>query len=216
MNVRLALAALLFAVAGMGSSWGEEASPALAKPDVAKGAEKAGQICVACHGPGGASGIPQNPSLAGQGADYIVKQLTNFKGLPKKDQARNNPIMTAQAAMLSDADMRNLGAYYAAQPPRILAASSKESASLGQQIYRAGIADRGVPACAGCHGATGAGLPSQYPRLGGQHKDYTEAQMKAWRSGERANDPNAMMRTIAARLNDREIAAVSDYVAGLH
>ena len=201
MNVRLALAALLFAVAGMGSSWGEEASPALAKPDVAKGAEKAGQICVACHGPGGASGIPQNPSLAGQGADYIVKQLTNFKGLPKKDQ---------------DADMRNLGAYYAAQPPRILAASSKESASLGQQIYRAGIADRGVPACAGCHGATGAGLPSQYPRLGGQHKDYTEAQMKAWRSGERANDPNAMMRTIAARLNDREIAAVSDYVAGLH
>ena len=124
--------------------------------------------------------------------------------------------MTAQAAMLSDADMRNLGAYYAAQPPRILAASSKESASLGQQIYRAGIADRGVPACAGCHGATGAGLPSQYPRLGGQHKDYTEAQMKAWRSGERANDPNAMMRTIAARLNDREIAAVSDYVAGLH
>jgi cytochrome c553 len=216
MKLRLACATLLLAVAGVGSSWAEEGAPAAAKADPAKGAEKAGQICVACHGANGVSMIPQNPSLAGQGADYIVKQLNNFKGLPKKDQARNNPIMAAQAAMLTDDDMRNVGAYYASQKPRILAARNKDTVALGQQIYRAGIADRGIAACAGCHGATGAGLPSQYPRLGGQHAEYTEAQMKAWRSGERANDPNAMMRSVAARLTDREIAAVSDYIAGLH
>jgi cytochrome c553 len=214
MNLRLAMATLLLACVGVGAASAEDVKPA--RGDAARGATKAAGICVACHGPGGMSMIPQNPSLAGQGADYIAKQLHNFKGQPKASDARNNPIMGAQVAALSDQDMLDLGAYYAAQKPRILAARNKDTVQLGEQIYRAGIADRGVPACAGCHGATGAGLPSQYPRLGGQHAEYTEAQMKAWRSGERANDPNAMMRSVAARLSDREIAAVSDYIAGLH
>ena len=124
--------------------------------------------------------------------------------------------MTAMVAALSDEDMRNVAAYFAAQTPAPRAATSKETLDLGRQIWRGGIADRDIPTCAGCHGANGAGLPAQYPRLAGQYATYTDTQLKAWRSAERANDQNRMMRAIAAKMNDQEIAAVADYAAGLH
>ena len=119
-------------------------------------------------------------------------------------------------AALSPDDMKNLGAYFAGQKPKDGAARNKDLVQLGQKIWRGGISAKGVAACASCHGASGAGVPSQYPRLAGQHAEYTETQMKAWRSEQRANDPLKMMRTIAAKLSDKEIQAVSDYIAGLH
>jgi cytochrome c553 len=216
MNVRMAIAVL--AAAAMTSlAFAEEAkSPQAAQPDPAKGREKATQVCGACHGLDGNSLIPQNPSLAGQGADYIYKQLMNFKGLPKKDEARNNAVMGAMVATLTEQDMRDVAAYFSMQTPAGRAAMNKASLELGQSIWRGGVAERGIPACAGCHSPNGAGIPATFPRLAGQSPDYTDAQLKAWRSGERANDPNKMMRMGAANLNDREIAALADYIAGLH
>lgn len=185
------------------------------KPDVAKGQAIASTVCAACHGSDGNSPTPANPKLAGQIPEYTYKQLNNFKAAPGKEAERKNPIMAGMVANLSSEDMRNLAAYFGRQTQSPGFAKNKETIELGRKIWRAGIADRGVAACAGCHGPAGAGLPSQYPRLAGQYAEYTEAQMKAWRSGERANDPNRMMRSIAAKLTDREIAAVSDYIAGL-
>jgi cytochrome c553 len=215
MKVLLAIAGLMIAAAA-GMATGEENAAPSAQPDPSKGKEKAGQACAACHGVDGNSPIAQNPVLAGQGYDYLYKQLRNFKGEPTKDEARNNPVMSAMVSTLSDDDMRNLAAYFSSQQAAPRAATDKETIELGQKIYRGGIADREVPACAGCHGATGAGVPSQFPRLAGQYAQYTDVQLKAWRSADRANDPNQMMRMIAAKMTDREIAAVADYVAGLH
>jgi cytochrome c553 len=186
-----------------------------AKPDPAAGQKIAAGICAACHGADGNSLVPINPSLAGQIPEYLYKQLVNFNAAAGKEPERKNAVMQSMVANLSPQDKRNLAAYFAAQTPKGGAAKNKETIELGQRIYRAGIAERGVPACASCHGATGGGMPAQYPRLAGQWAEYTEAQMKAWRSGERANDQNRMMRTIAARMNDAEIAAVADYIAGL-
>jgi cytochrome c553 len=213
MIARLALAAVVAATTLV-------AGPVLAqsktaKPDIAKGQAIATQQCAACHGADGNSAIAANPVLAGQGEDYLLRQLRGFKIEKGKDGARPNAVMSALVTPLSDDDMRNLAAYYAAQKPKGLVARNKETVALGEKIYRGGLADRGVAACSGCHGATGAGIPAQYPRLAGQHADYTDAQMKAWRSGERSNDPNRMMRMVAAKMTDREIAAVADYVAGL-
>lgn len=186
------------------------------KPDIAKGQALAAQVCAACHNADGNSAQAANPIIAGQIPEYLAKQLANFKADAKGVAERPNPIMTPQAAQLSADDIRNLAAYYAAQKMRPQSARQKELVELGQRIYRGGIAEKGVAACAGCHGPTGAGLPAQYPRLSGQFAQYTEAQMKAWRSGARANDVAARtMRTIAARMSDLEIAAVSDYIAGL-
>jgi cytochrome c553 len=121
--------------------------------------------------------------------------------------------MAGFAATLSDADRRDVAAFLAVQKPKLGVARNRDTLALGQQIYRTGIVDKAVPACAGCHSPNGAGIPSQYPRLAGQHAEYTEAQLKAFRDGVRRN--NAPMMQIAARLSDAEIKAVADYIAGL-
>ncbi len=181
------------------------------KADLAKAQKTAGQVCAACHAADGNSAIAQNPVLAGQHADYLYRQLLGFK----KDGNRPDPVMTAMVANLSDEDLASLAAYYASQKPKMRSARNKDFALLGEKIYRGGIADKGVPACAGCHGATGAGIPVQYPRLASQHAEYTEAQMKKWRAEDRKNDANKMMRMVSAKMSDKEIQAVSDYIAGL-
>jgi cytochrome c553 len=182
------------------------AAPA-AQPDLAKGQALA-QVCAACHTADGSRGSPANPILAGQHPEYLVKQLQEFKA-----GKRNNAIMKGFASTLSDDDMRNVAAFYASKNAKPGFAKDKTLVTLGEKIYRGGIAEKAVPACAACHGPNGAGLPAQYPRMGGQHADYTEAQMVAFRGGVRAN--SAQMVTIAAKLSDREIKAVSDYIAGL-
>ncbi|MGE5386467.1 MAG: c-type cytochrome [Betaproteobacteria bacterium] len=191
------------------------AEQAPAKGDPEKGKAIAATVCVACHGADGNSIIPANPKLAGQGEAYIFKQLKNFKAADGKPAARVNPIMAGMAAPLSEDDMRNLAAWFSQQKQTPAAAKNIQLVSAGQKLWRQGDFKRGIPACAGCHGPTGAGLPAQFPRLGGQFQDYTEAQLKAFRQGERANDPEHMMRDIAAKLSDADIKAVTDYAAGL-
>ena len=178
------------------------------KPDAAKGAATYGQVCVACHAADGNSVIPENPMLAQQHPEYLVKQLQEFKS-----GKRANPIMQGMVAALSDDDMRNIAWWLADQKAREGFATDKDLVRLGERIYRGGIADRQIAACAGCHSPTGAGIPSQYPRLKGQHAGYTATQLKAFRDGTRAN--HIQMTGVAAKLNDREIQAVSDYIAGL-
>lgn len=179
-------------------------------PAFEKGKQIAGQVCAACHGADGNSLAPANPHLASQHRAYTAKQLANFKSGERK-----NPIMAGFAAGLSPEDMAALGVYFERQTLRPAAASDKALALQGERIYRAGIAERRVPACSGCHSPNGAGIPAQYPRLQGQFKEYTLAQLQAFRSGERANDPAQMMRMIAARLTDQEMAALAEYIAGL-
>jgi cytochrome c553 len=178
-----------------------------AKADLVKGQEKAA-TCMACHTADGTRGQPANPILQGQHAEYIVKQLTEFKA-----GKRANAIMAGMAATLTPEDMVNVAAFYNSKPAVPGAARNKDTVALGEKIYRGGIAAKQVPACAGCHNPTGAGIPAQYPRLGGQHADYTEAQLVGFRSGARGN--SAQMMAIAARMSDKEIKAVSDYIAGL-
>jgi cytochrome c553 len=181
-----------------------------AKADLAKGQASA-VTCAACHGGDGNSAIAINPSLAGQHAEYITKQLVNFKSGERK-----NEIMKGMVAMLAtEDDMNNVAAFFAAQKPRPGIARDQALADAGQKIYRGGDTAAGVPACAGCHSPSGAGIPAQYPRLAGQMKEYTLAQLKAFKAGERANDSAAMMRTIASRLNDKQIEALAEYVSGL-
>lgn len=179
-----------------------------AKPDLAKGEAKYTAVCAACHGADGNSGIPANPKLAGQHPQYLVKQLQEFKS-----GKRNNAVMTGFAAMLSDDDMKNISAWLAAQKAKPGFAKDKDLVALGERIYRGGIPDRQIAACAGCHSPNGAGIPAQYPRMSGQHADYTEAQLIAFRAGARGN--SVQMNQVAAKMNDREIKAVSDYIAGL-
>ncbi len=210
-----AAAALALALAGPAAAQGEAqgGAKAPAKPDVAKGQQIASQVCAACHGADGNSTAPVNPKLAAQHPEYLIKQLHDFKPNGDKPAMRPNPIMTAFAAQLSDDDMRNVAAYYAGQKLKPAAAKNKDIVELGQRIYRAGVAGKGVPACAGCHGPTGAGIPAQYARLAGQYADYTEAQLVAFRQGARHN--SEQMAQIASRLSDAEIKAVADYIAGL-
>lgn len=184
------------------------ATQAPAKPDLSQGSAKYAAVCAACHGAEANSGIPANPKLAQQHPEYLVKQLQDFKS-----GARPSPIMQAFAAQLSEADMKNIAYWAGAQKAKPGFAKDKELVTLGERIYRGGIAERQVAACAGCHSPNGAGVPSQYPRLSGQHADYTDAQLKAFRDGPRKN--SLQMAQIAARLNDREIRAVADYIAGL-
>jgi cytochrome c553 len=185
-----------------------EPAPAAAKPDLVKGAASYAAVCASCHGADGNSGTPVNPKLAQQHPEYLVKQLQEFKS-----DKRNNAIMKGFASMLSDADMQNIAYWAASQKAKPGFAKDKQLVLLGERIYRGGIADRQIPACAGCHSPNGAGIPAQYPRLSGQHADYTGAQLVAFRDGVRKN--NLQMTQIAAKLNDREIKAVSDYIAGL-
>jgi cytochrome c553 len=179
-----------------------------AKPDVAKGQATSAAVCVACHTADGSRGLPANPILQGQHPEYLVKQLTEFKS-----GKRENAVMKGFAATLSEDDARNVAAFYAGKQAKPGFAKNKELVGLGEKIYRGGVADRSIAACAGCHSPNGAGLPVQYPRLAGQHAEYTETQMVAFRSGARKN--SAQMTDIAAKLNDLEIKAVADYIAGL-
>lgn len=206
---------LAFAFAATAQAADKPASPeTAAKVDVAKGRQVAEQICAACHNPDGNSTVAANPKLAGQHADYLYKQLKNFKAEGDKPAERINPIMGGMVAALSDQDMKNVAAFYASQTQTGEQALS-QTIETGQKLYRAGDAARGLPACAACHGPAGAGIPAQYPRIGGQFAEYSETQLKIFRTGERANDPNSMMRAVAAKLSDIEIKAISDYVAGL-
>jgi cytochrome c553 len=191
----------------------EAAAPTEAKADAPKAdiTTTVNTVCAACHNADGNSIITTNPRLAGQHPEYITKQLTQFKSGERK-----NPVMSGMAATLSADDMVKLGQYFGGQKPKGGNAKENGPGSLGEKIYKGGIAARGVAACAACHGPTGSGIPVQFPRIGGQHADYVMAQLKAFRSGERANDPNKAMRMIAAKLSDQEIAAVADYVQGLH
>ena len=205
--VSLGISLLLAVSAFVGAA--EAATPAAkAAPDLAKGQATAA-ICVSCHTQDGSRGSPTYPILQGQHPEYLAKQLAEYKS-----GKRANAIMTGIAAALSDDDMRNVSAFYASKTVKPGFAKNAATVALGEKIYRGGIADRQIPACAGCHSPNGAGMPVQYPRLGGQHADYTEAQLVAFRSGARKN--NVAMMGVAAKMNDREIKAVSDYIAGLH
>jgi cytochrome c553 len=183
--------------------------------DAAKGESIAKQVCAACHAADGNSPAPANPKIAGQIAEYLHKQLQDFKPQAGKKPARESPVMMGMVANLSEADMKGLAAYYAGQRLRPAAAADKDLVQAGQKLWRGGNLATGVPACAGCHGPTGAGMPAQYPRLGGQFAEYVVAQLKAFQEGRRANDTNAVMRGVAAHLTEREIRAVAEYAAGL-
>ncbi len=180
----------------------------VAAADAAAGSKIANSVCAACHGVDGNSPAPTFPKLAGQSVEYITKQLNEFKS-----GARNNGIMAPIASALSAEDVQNVAAYFSAQKSAPATAKSNGKGSLGEKIYKGGIAANKVPACASCHGPAGAGIPARFPRLAGQHADYTLAQMKAFNSGERANAP--MMKVIAARLSGDDMAAVADYIQGL-
>ncbi len=187
----------------------DAAKAAAAKPDLVKGETTSKNVCSACHTNDGSRGTAAYPILQGQHPEYLVKQLSEYKA-----GKRVNAIMQGMAATLSPDDMRNVAAFYSGKDAKPGFAKNKEYVALGEKIFRGGIAERSVPACAGCHSPNGAGIPSQYPRLAGQHADYTEAQLVAFRGGVRKN--SAPMMGVAAKLNDREIKAVSDYIAGLH
>ncbi len=199
-----------------------------AKPDAAKGAQLYEQgdaargvvACASCHGAAGNSTIPANPNLAAQSHEYLYKQLVEFRPKDGASSALRKgadgapSVMTAMAAPLTDEDMRNVSFFLSQQKLTTPAtATNVKSVERGQKIWRAGIPDRNVAACAGCHSPNGAGIPSQYPRLGGQYPSYIEDQLKLFRAGHRAN--NAIMNQIADRMNDADIKAVSDYAAGL-
>jgi cytochrome c553 len=187
------------------------ASVAQAAGNAVAGEKIVSGVCAACHGADGNSVITTNPKLAQQHPEYIAKQLANFKSGERK-----NAIMSGMAAALSPEDMANVAAYFGAQKAKVGSAKTNAAGSLGEKIYRGGIASVGVPACASCHGASGAGVPVQFPRLSGQHADYVLTQLKAFYSGERANDNAKVMRMIASKMSDAEMAAVADYIQGLH
>ena len=192
----------------VGSAVANEAAPKAAKPDLAKGEAIVAGVCAACHSADGNSMIPANPKLAQQHPEYILKQLQEFKS-----GKRANPVMMGFASQLSPEDMRNVAYFVASKTASPGFAKEKETVALGEKIYRGGIADRQIAACAGCHGPNGSGMPAQYPRLSGQHADYTVSQLTQFRDGIRKN--NLQMTQVAAKLNDREIKAVADYIAGL-
>lgn len=188
---------------------GATAEPAKAsKPDLVRGEASFAAVCASCHGADGNSGIPVNPKLSQQHPEYLVKQLQEFKSGKRK-----NAIMAGFAGALSEDDMKNIAYWAASQKAKPGFAKDKELAALGERIYRGGIADRQVAACAGCHSPTGAGIPAQYPRLAGQHAEYIATQLTSFREGVRKN--SLQMSQVAAKLNDREIRALADYVAGL-
>ena len=196
-----------------------EAPKAAVKADANKGATlyadgdaaRGLPACVSCHGAAGNSTIAANPKLAGQHENYLYKQLVDFT-----TPQRNQPVMSTYAKMLSDADKKNVAAYLGAQLAKPGAAKNKDTIELGKKIYRGGIASKQVAACASCHGAAGNGIPVQYPRIAGQHQDYTVAQLAMFRSTKAdARKTSAEMHTIASRMSDDEIAAVADYIAGL-
>jgi cytochrome c553 len=205
------------AVAAMAAFWAGQACAqgAPAKVDTTRGQKIATQACAACHAADGNSIAPANPKLAGQFPEYLHRQLVHFKPQAGKKPERESAVMMGMVANLSDEDMKSVAAYFAAQKLKPALARDKDLAAQGQKIWRGGIAATNIPACAGCHGPAGAGIPSQYPRIAGQYAEYIDAQLKAFRTGSRSNDPNGMMRGVAARMTDSEIRAVAEYAAGL-
>jgi cytochrome c553 len=175
----------------------------------------ASQVCAACHAADGNSTAPANPKIAAQIADYLHKQLRDFKAQDGKKPLRESPVMNGMVANLSEADMKGLAGFFAGQSLKPAAAADKDLAATGQKLWRGGDAANGVPACAGCHGPAGGGIPAQYPRLAGQYAEYLVTQLTAFREGKRVNDPNGMMRGVAARMSDGQIRAVAEYAAGL-
>ena len=224
-DVRVALifTGLLLASA---PSWGGEAPAAAASsvtessfpvptPAQLQAGAKVAQTCAACHGVDGNATSPQFPKLAGQHADYLVKQLHDYRvAKGAKQPARINAIMNGMAATLTDAQIRDVALYYSRQTfkPGVTFADKKDL-KLGQAIWMAGIPDRTVPACASCHGPGGAGMPSRYPRIGGQWQGYLENELQMFRNDRRTNSPE--MHDIASRMTDKQITAVADYAAGL-
>lgn len=207
---------LVATLALCGSASAAEAPKAAFKPDPAKGgtlydsgdAARGLPACMSCHGAAGNSTIVANPKLAGQVDAYTYKQLVDFT-TPQRQQ----PVMTTYSKMLSDEEKKHIAAYLAVQKQKPGAAKNKDTIELGRKIYRGGIADKGVAACASCHGANGSGIPAQFPRLAGQHQDYTTAQLEAFKNGTRKNSPQ--MTTLAQRMSPEEMKAVADYIAGL-
>ncbi len=188
-----------------------------AQAQLERGRQLATQTCVACHGADGNSAAPANPNLAGQHADYITLQLAHFKA-----GIRVNAVMQGMVATLSDADMRALGVFYAQQKPKGLFARDAALVKVGQALWRGGDTASGVPACSACHSPTGAGMPRNYPRIGGQYADYTYTQLKAFKAGERGFDKagkdsnGRVMHAIAKAMSDMQMKAVAEYAAGLH
>jgi cytochrome c553 len=211
MNCRLLLAV---ALAWPVLAAAQAAAPA--KPDLARAKQIVDQVCSACHGADGNSATAVNPSLAGQHADYITLQLANFKG-----GVRQNPVMQGMAAPLTPDEMRALGLYFSQQKPKGLAAKDPALVKTGQQLWRGGDVAAGLPACASCHSPNGAGVPKRYPRLAGQYADYTYAQLKSFKAGDRGLDKGGkdvngrVMQSVASHLSDDQMKAVADYAAGL-
>lgn len=197
------LTGLLFAA----TAWANE--PA-AKGDAAKAQKIVNDVCGACHGTDGNSTSPAYPNLSSQTPEYIAKQLGEFKS-----GARRNATMAPNAAKLSAEDMVNLGAYYSAQLPKAKPAKDAALVAEGQKLYKGGNAGSGVPACTSCHGPAGAGIPVQFPRLAGQQSKYVLAQLKNFRTGDRANDGGKMMQAIAKKMTEQEMRAVAEYISGL-
>lgn len=210
------IACLTSAGAAAAGAAAPAAAQASAKPDLDKAKATAQNVCAACHGADGNSAAPVNPNLAGMPADYIARQLAHFKA-----GIRQNAIMQAMAAPLSPEDMAALGAYYSQQKPKDGASRDAALAKTGQKLYRAGDATLGIPACASCHLPGGTGIPRNYPRLAGQHSEYTLGQLKAFKAGERGNDKEGkdamgrMMATIAGRMSEAQMRAAAEYVQGL-
>lgn len=201
MKLIAALTVVLGLVAAIGSHAAGDATAGQAKS----------ATCAACHMPDGNSVNPEWPKLAGQGPAYLVKQLSDFKGGARKD-----PTMSGMAAALTEADMADLGAYFSAQTQQP-GVARQDLVALGEQVYRGGDPANAVAACSACHGPTGAGNPaSKFPRVGGQHVKYLVKQIQAFKAGTRGNDPNNMMRGVAARMSDEQINAVAEYMSGLH
>ncbi len=185
-------------------------SAAWAAGDPVVGKQKAA-LCIGCHGVDGNSSNPAWPSLAGQHAEYLTKQVNDFKS-----KARTDGTMNAMVGSLSDADTANISAFFASNKAKV-AGANKDSIELGKSIYRGGITKRGVAACASCHGPSGAGNPAaKFPALSGQHAKYTAKALNDFASGARSNDPQGMMRDVAIKLRANEIKAVADYIAGLN
>lgn len=170
--------------------------------------------CAACHSADGNSMITTYPKIAGQSAEYLYKQLQDFKA--GATSGRNNAVMSGMVAALSDQDMKDLAVYFSQQTIKA-GSTPEELVAKGQQLYRAGNSDKGITACTACHGPQGAGMPlAGFPALSGQHADYTALQLKAFRDGQRSNDLNGIMQAIAEKLSDKDIEALSHYVSGLH
>ncbi len=195
------LTSLLFAMTAFGAH-ASDVAKATPKGDAARGQAIVSTVCVACHGPDGNSPLAVNPKLAGQHPDYLLKQMKNFKAAGGKQPERVNAIMNGMIAAYDEGQMRDLAAYFASQVQKGETAKNRETIEQGQKLYRAGDQAKGLPACAAWHGPTGAGIPAQYPRIGGQFPEYMEAQLKSFRDGGRANDPTMIIRMVALQITD--------------